>query len=135
MFSFFFTNDRVKDYDAVAKSNIEFFNAFFHEMLSHGIYLGPSAFEAGFLSAKHGDTEIDRTIQAADAAFATLRAPRVSIQEQNKRSFEMFELIGIGNAIVDTDVEIDEVFLENESLPKGQMTLIDSDRMAELVGA
>ena len=72
MFSFFFTNDRVKDYDAVAKSNIEFFNAFFHEMLSHGIYLGPSAFEAGFLSAKHGETEIDRTIQAADAAFATL---------------------------------------------------------------
>ena len=72
MFSFFFTNDRVKDYDAVAKSNIEFFNAFFHEMLSQGIYLGPSAFEAGFLSAKHGETEIDRTIQAADAAFATL---------------------------------------------------------------
>ena len=33
----------------------------------------------------------------------------------------MFDLIGIGNAIVDTDVEIDEVFLENESLPKGQM--------------
>ena len=52
MFSFFFTNDRVKDYDAVAKSNIEFFNAFFHEMLSQGIYLGPSAFEAGFLSAE-----------------------------------------------------------------------------------
>ena len=46
----------------------------------------------------------------------------------------MFDLVGIGNAIVDTDVEIDEVFLENESLPKGQMTLIDSNRMAELVG-
>ena len=45
----------------------------------------------------------------------------------------MFDLVGIGNAIVDTDVEIDEVFLENESLPKGQMTLIDSNRMAELV--
>ena len=72
MFSFFFTNERVKDYDAVAKSNIEFFSAFFHEMLSQGIYLGPSAFAAGFLSAKHGETEIDRTIQAADAAFATL---------------------------------------------------------------
>ena len=45
----------------------------------------------------------------------------------------MFDLIGIGNAIVDTDVKIDEVFLQDESLPKGQMTLIDSGRMAELV--
>ena len=45
----------------------------------------------------------------------------------------MFDLIGIGNAIVDTDVEIDDVFLQDESLPKGQMTLIDSSRMAELV--
>ncbi len=72
MFGFFFTSDRVKDYDGVAGSNIEYFNAFFHEMLSQGIYLAPSAFEAGFLSAEHGKTEIDKTIHAADLAFATL---------------------------------------------------------------
>ena len=72
MFGFFFTSDRVKDYDGVAASNVEFFNAFFHEMLSQGIYLAPSAFEAGFLSAEHGETEIDKTIHAADLAFATL---------------------------------------------------------------
>lgn len=46
----------------------------------------------------------------------------------------MLDLLGIGNAIVDTDVEIEESFLQDESLPKGQMTLIDSVRMAELVG-
>ena len=45
----------------------------------------------------------------------------------------MLDLLGIGNAIVDTDVEVEESFLQNESLPKGQMTLIDSVRMAELV--
>ena len=72
MFGFFFTSDRVKDYDGVAASNVEFFNAFFHEMLSQGIYLAPSAFEAGFLSAEHGETEIDKTIHAADLAFATI---------------------------------------------------------------
>ena len=72
MFGFFFSSDRVKDYDGVAASNVEFFNAFFHEMLSQGIYLAPSAFEAGFLSAEHGETEIDKTIHAADLAFATL---------------------------------------------------------------
>ena len=72
MFGFFFTSDRVKDYDGVAASNVEFFNAFFHEMLSQGIYLAPSAFEAGFLSAEHGETEIDKTIHAADLAFAKL---------------------------------------------------------------
>ena len=45
----------------------------------------------------------------------------------------MLDLLGIGNAIVDTDVEVEESFLQNESLPKGQMTLIDSVKMAELV--
>jgi glutamate-1-semialdehyde 2,1-aminomutase len=48
------------------------FNAFFHGMLDQGIYLAPSAFEAGFVSARHDDTVIDATISAARKAFAEL---------------------------------------------------------------
>jgi glutamate-1-semialdehyde 2,1-aminomutase len=74
MFSFFFGQDQVINYDQVASSKVEQFNAFFHAMLEQGIYLAPSAFEAGFLSAQHGDTEINQTLEAADAAFAGLAA-------------------------------------------------------------
>ena len=45
----------------------------------------------------------------------------------------MLDLYGLGNALVDTDVEIDDVFLSDEGLAKGQMTLVDSSRMANLV--
>ena len=72
MFGFFFTDDHVTNYDDVAASNVGHFNAFFHEMLAQGIYLAPSAFEAGFLSAQHGEAEIESTLQAADVAFAKL---------------------------------------------------------------
>jgi glutamate-1-semialdehyde 2,1-aminomutase len=72
MFGFFFSDDHVTNYDDVAASNVGHFNAFFHEMLAQGIYLAPSAFEAGFLSAQHGEEEIESTLQAADVAFAKL---------------------------------------------------------------
>ena len=72
MFGFFFSDDHVTNYDDVAASNVGHFNAFFHEMLAQGIYLAPSAFEAGFLSAQHGEAEIESTLQAADVAFAKL---------------------------------------------------------------
>jgi glutamate-1-semialdehyde 2,1-aminomutase len=72
MFGFFFTDDHVTNYHDVAVSNVGHFNAFFHEMLAQGIYLAPSAFEAGFLSAQHGEEEIESTLQAADVAFAKL---------------------------------------------------------------
>ena len=72
MFSFFFGRDEVINYDDVAGSNVEQFNAFFHKMLEQGIYLAPSAFEAGFLSAQHGSEEIRKTLEAADLAFADL---------------------------------------------------------------
>jgi glutamate-1-semialdehyde 2,1-aminomutase len=49
------------------------FNRFFHEMLDAGIYLTPSAYEAGFVSSAHGDAETDETVAAADRAFAALR--------------------------------------------------------------
>ena len=57
MFSFFFGCDRVINYEDVAGNNVEQFNAFFHKMLEQGIYLAPSAFEAGFLSAQLSATK------------------------------------------------------------------------------
>lgn len=70
MFSFFFGQDSVSDYEDVASSKVDQFNTFFHHMLDQGIYLAPSAFEAGFLSAQHGTEEIAKTLAAADAALA-----------------------------------------------------------------
>ncbi|MEO5963527.1 MAG: aspartate aminotransferase family protein, partial [Thermomonas sp.] len=48
------------------------FNRFFHAMLERGVYLAPSAFEAGFMSSAHDDRVIAQTIDAASAAFAQL---------------------------------------------------------------
>jgi glutamate-1-semialdehyde 2,1-aminomutase len=50
----------------------ERFNRFFHEMLAQGVYLAPSAYEAGFVSAAHGTAEIEATLTAARAAFAKI---------------------------------------------------------------
>ncbi len=72
MFSFFFGQDSVRNYEDVAGSNVDQFNAFFHAMLDQGIYLAPSAFEAGFLSAQHGTEEIQKTVAAADLALGSL---------------------------------------------------------------
>ena len=54
----------------------ERFNRFFHAMLDAGVYLAPSAYEAGFVSAAHGTREIAETIAAAEAAFAAMRVSR-----------------------------------------------------------
>jgi glutamate-1-semialdehyde 2,1-aminomutase len=72
MFSLFFDLDRAENYEQVANSNIERFNQFFHKMLDQGIYLAPSAFEAGFISAEHNDDIIETTLAAAEIAFAEL---------------------------------------------------------------
>jgi glutamate-1-semialdehyde 2,1-aminomutase len=72
MFSFFFGQDSVRNYEDVAGSNVDQFNAFFHAMLDQGIYLAPSAFEAGFLSTQHGTEEIQKTLAAADLALGSL---------------------------------------------------------------
>lgn len=70
MFGIFFTEQKnISSYDQVTQCNIDYFKKFFHAMLEQGIYLAPSAYEAGFLSIKHGDEEIEKTIQAADKAF------------------------------------------------------------------
>ncbi len=73
MFGLFFTNaSKVSSFAQVMACNAEHFKTFFHTMLEHNVYLAPSAFEAGFISAAHTKTEIDKTLSAADAAFAKI---------------------------------------------------------------
>jgi glutamate-1-semialdehyde 2,1-aminomutase len=73
MFGLVFTNDGpVRSFAQVAAADAERFKQFFHGMLDHGVYLAPSAFEAGFVSAAHSDDDIDATIAAARKVFATL---------------------------------------------------------------
>ena len=74
MFCAFFTNQPVIDYTTAKTSNTERYARFFQAMLEQGIYLAPSQFEAGFLSLAHQQDEIERTIQAAQVAFASVAA-------------------------------------------------------------
>jgi len=69
MFGVFFTDGQVTNYAEATGCNQEQFNAFFHGMLDRGVYLAPSAFEAGFVSAAHGDAEIEATLAAAAETF------------------------------------------------------------------
>lgn len=70
MFGLFFTElERVENFDQAAGCNLEAFKRFFNAMLDAGVYLAPSAFEAGFVSSAHGDREIDDTIAAAKDAL------------------------------------------------------------------
>ncbi len=69
---FFTTEERVSSYAQVMACDTERFNRFFHGMLDAGVYLAPASFEAGFVSAAHGDAEIEQTLAAASQVFATL---------------------------------------------------------------
>ncbi len=74
MFGLFFTTEsRVSSYAAVMRCDVARFQRFFHLMLQRGVYLAPSAFEAGFISAAHGEAEIAATLVAAEQAFAALK--------------------------------------------------------------
>ena len=74
MFGFFFTGDGpVTSYQQATQCNMEHFRSFYHSMLKQGVYLAPSAFEAGFMSAAHTDADIDATLAAAKVAFAALK--------------------------------------------------------------
>jgi len=73
MFGFFFTDaERVTSYADATACDVERFKRFFHGMLDEGVYLAPSAFEAGFISAAHTDADIDATVAAAARVFARL---------------------------------------------------------------
>lgn len=65
MFTLFSTATRVTDYDTAVTSDRERFNRFFWSMLERGIYLAPSQFESGFMSAAHSDADIEATLKAA----------------------------------------------------------------------
>ena len=73
MFGLFFTDaEQVTSFQQVMACDAERFKQFFHGMLDRGVNLAPSAFEAGFVSSAHGDAEIEQTLEAAAATFATL---------------------------------------------------------------
>ncbi len=73
MFGLFFTElDSVTCFDEVMSCDAEKFARFFHAMLDEGVYLAPSAFEAGFLSVAHTEADIEKTLAAIDRVMATL---------------------------------------------------------------
>ena len=74
MFGMFFTEQQaVHNFAEATACNLDRFNAFFHAMLKEGVYLAPSAYEAGFVSAVHQEAELEATLAAAEAAFASLK--------------------------------------------------------------
>lgn len=73
MFGLFFTTaERVVNFEQVSACDVERFKKFFHGMLEKGIYLAPSAFEAGFVSSAHSEPDIEATLSAAEQVFASL---------------------------------------------------------------
>jgi glutamate-1-semialdehyde 2,1-aminomutase len=72
MFGIYFHNAPPRSFAEVMQCDRERFKRFFHAMLERGVYLAPSAYEAGFVSAAHGDAEIEATLAAARAAFAQI---------------------------------------------------------------
>ncbi|MCC7635664.1 glutamate-1-semialdehyde 2,1-aminomutase [Stenotrophomonas rhizophila] len=73
MFGLFFTDQKVETYAQATSCDIAAFNTFFHAMLERGVFLAPSAYEAGFMSSAHDDSVIDATIAAAREAFKVVK--------------------------------------------------------------
>jgi glutamate-1-semialdehyde 2,1-aminomutase len=73
MIGFFFTNENVTNYETAKTSDLEMFAAYYREMAEQGIFLPPSQFEGMFLSTEHTDEDIEKTIEAAEKAFAKIR--------------------------------------------------------------
>jgi glutamate-1-semialdehyde 2,1-aminomutase len=69
MFGLYFAQQPPRSYAEVMEADKQAFNRFFHAMLGEGVYLAPSAFEAGFVSSAHGAEEIDATVAAARRVF------------------------------------------------------------------
>ncbi len=74
MLGFFFSSTPVRNFAEAARSDISMFNSFFHGMLREGVYLAPSAFEAGFLSTLHSEEILDETISAAEHVISEIAA-------------------------------------------------------------
>lgn len=75
MFGLFFTDQQtITRFDQVVNCDGGRFNTFFHQMLDEGVYLAPSAYEAGFVSAAHSADDINQTLSAAERVFGRLAA-------------------------------------------------------------
>jgi glutamate-1-semialdehyde 2,1-aminomutase len=74
MWGFFFSNGPVANFDDAKRSDVAMFKRFFHAALERGVYLAPSAFEAAFVSAAHGDVEIDNALDRLEGAMRSARA-------------------------------------------------------------
>jgi len=72
LFSIFFGEGEVTDYDSAQRADHETYSRFFHAMLSEGVYLPPSGYEAWFVGGVHGAPEIERTLQAVERAVSGL---------------------------------------------------------------
>lgn len=73
MFGLFFTDaSEVTNFAQVTQCDVERFNKFFHGMLNEGVYLAPSAYEAGFVSSEHTDEDIQNTFKAAEKVLGSL---------------------------------------------------------------
>ncbi|HET9425976.1 MAG TPA: glutamate-1-semialdehyde 2,1-aminomutase [Gemmatimonadaceae bacterium] len=73
MFGFFFRREPVRSFAQAKESDTTMFSRFFHAALDRGVYLAPSAFEAGFLSAAHSDGDIEATLDRLDAAMGAAK--------------------------------------------------------------
>jgi len=74
MFGLFFTAEKeITNFEQSMACNQDQFKSFYHAMLKRGIYLAPSAFEAGFVSAAHTDSDLEKTIEAAGEAFRAIQ--------------------------------------------------------------
>ncbi|KAG0775801.1 hypothetical protein G6F22_013032 [Rhizopus arrhizus] len=69
MFGIYFSNQVPTSFAEVSQCDTAAFNRFFHAMLEQGVFLAPSAYEAGFLSSAHDDAVIEATLAAARVAF------------------------------------------------------------------
>jgi len=74
MWGYFFHDGPVVDFESAKRSDVEMFRRFFHAALERGVYLAPSAFEAAFMSAAHGDAEVAETLSRLEDAMRYARA-------------------------------------------------------------
>ena len=74
MWGFFFHPGPVRDFETAKHSDVDLFKRFFHAALDRGVYLAPSAYEAGFVSAAHGDREVDLTLERLEDAMRAASA-------------------------------------------------------------
>ncbi len=84
MFGIFFYAEPVTDFESAGSSDLESFKVFFRALLKEGVYIAPSAFESGFVSAAHSKRDLEDTVAAAEKAFAAVHSVREEKQKSGK---------------------------------------------------